>query len=924
MSIQTDPIALPQETEIGRMPVLQATRPSPYIGLEPYTEEKAAYFFGRDRETALIADNLEVRRLTLLYGPSGVGKSSILRAGVMAQFLERADAQRQYGGTPGSPIYPEYIPIYFNRWQQDPLLGLSQTISNTGILPVSATDTATNTATGRMPALLSQLQQVITTTDSDLLLILDQFEEYFQYRAQYTDPPADMADFGTQLIQLINHRSLRVNILISLREDALAKLDHFKGHIPTLLDNRMSISHLTRKAGEAAITEPNKQHSTNYAIEPSLVTTILDQVGRLDQETETTATPLRDEIQAPYLQLVLTRLWDEEAKQGAEQLRQSTLDALGGSSNIVDNYLNELLDTLSDAERQLALRFFDRLVTPSGTKIALTMDELVFYATEPEQDAPQTGVTALVKRLQNWRLLNGVRTPKGDDIQYEIFHDVLGKSLLDWQERQQEKERLAEEERRFAQEEQARKEAEERATLAQALAATEKRRVQQSRWALAVVSLLLLIAIILATIISDARQDAVAAEKDAVAAEETAVAARRIADANADEARRAHATADFNLQEKQKSQRAQRRLLSNELHNKLSVYSNEWNDDETLIIARDAALVTWVNEQPVSETVSETLHATLQRTALIQTLPGKQRSHQGAVNSIAFSPDGDFIVSGSTDTTVRLWNAETLEHIGILYGHTGTVWSVAFNRDGTKIVSGGEDNAVHLWDAKTREHLKELVGHTEAVRSVAFSPDDKYVISGSEDDTVRMWEQNDTQNTDEQWKQWRQFDVDTSSTIWPMWISDDNHIFIANASRTVCAWNRHKREEYNVTEQTINAEMVRSVTLPMDSHEMPSSGTSSTDSDELSALNIPKIPTDNISLTNTSEVKQSVFSGLHQLPLIAPSTATDAGGGGSPVDNARPTPETMTLFLCKKKGFQLFRAKRKVFNFEERAKKRQN
>ena len=63
---------------------------SPYRGLTPYTEADAAYFFGRTRETATVAANLEVSRLTIFYGPSGVGKSSVLRAGVIHQLRQRA------------------------------------------------------------------------------------------------------------------------------------------------------------------------------------------------------------------------------------------------------------------------------------------------------------------------------------------------------------------------------------------------------------------------------------------------------------------------------------------------------------------------------------------------------------------------------------------------------------------------------------------------------------------------------------------------------------------------------------------------------------------------------------------------------------------------------------------------------------------
>jgi WD40 repeat protein len=93
------------------------------------------------------------------------------------------------------------------------------------------------------------------------------------------------------------------------------------------------------------------------------------------------------------------------------------------------------------------------------------------------------------------------------------------------------------------------------------------------------------------------------------------------------------------------------------------------------------------------------------------------------VKSVAFSPDGSQIVSGSSDNTVRLWDAQTGKEIAELDGHTGPVWSVAFSPDGSQIVSGSSDDTVRLWDAHTSKEIAELEGHTGTVNSVAFSLD---------------------------------------------------------------------------------------------------------------------------------------------------------------------------------------------------------
>src|SRR5688572_5069652 len=119
--------------------------------------------------------------------------------------------------------------------------------------------------------------------------------------------------------------------------------------------------------------------------------------------------------------------------------------------------------------------------------------------------------------------------------------------------------------------------------------------------------------------------------------------------------------------------------------------------------------------------------------------------NSGIVYSVAFSPDGKTLASGSGDKTIRLWEVNTGRLIRALSGHGGTVRSVAFSPDGKMIASGSEDKTIKLWQVSTGKHIRLFNGHTGNVYSVAFSPDGKTLASSSEegnDSALRLWDVN--------------------------------------------------------------------------------------------------------------------------------------------------------------------------------------
>lgn len=189
------------------------------------------------------------------------------------------------------------------------------------------------------------------------------------------------------------------------------------------------------------------------------------------------------------------------------------------------------------------------------------------------------------------------------------------------------------------------------------------------------------------------------------------------------------------------------------------------------------------------------------------------KGHWGGVMSIAISTDGQRIVSGSADRTVRVWDINTSDELMELYGHTNWVVSVAISTNGKIIVSGSEDATVRVWDMETGAVLRVLKGNGGRLISVVISPDGQRIVSSSEDLIARVW---DTETGTELLNLKGHKSWVISVAVSP----DGRRIVSGSSDKTVRVWNMDTGDELMVLNG--HEEQVRCVAISADGRRIVS------------------------------------------------------------------------------------------------------
>jgi CHASE2 domain-containing sensor protein len=402
------------------------TTGAPYVGLDYFLEEDASLFFGRDAERTQIISNLQAARLTLLYAESGGGKSSLLRAGVAARLRQLALRNLRERGS------ARYVPVVFSSWHGQSHAGLIDALE-AAVEPLTPDEREVGV---RRDGLEHAIEDAVAAVDATPLLILDQFEEHFLYEP-------DDNDFDDELARCVNRRDLRANFLICVREDAYSLIgQRFKARIPNVYANYLHLDFLDEDAARDAVLQPidvfNEglpADAPRFEVEPALVDGVLEQVRRgrvtMGDDSPGIGAGGRARVETAYLQLVMSRLWDEEMAAGSTRLRLETLRRLGGADAIVHGHLDEVMAGLPEDQRDAASAAFRFLMTSRGRKIALSTEELRDFS---ETDASR--LVPALEHLERARILRPVPSSEpGGDADHEIYHDVLAPAILEWRRR---------------------------------------------------------------------------------------------------------------------------------------------------------------------------------------------------------------------------------------------------------------------------------------------------------------------------------------------------------------------------------------------------------------------------------------------------------------------------------------------------------
>ncbi|MFD0265436.1 WD40 repeat domain-containing protein [Streptomyces sp. NPDC127106] len=718
-----------------------ASQECPYPGLAAFSAEQAQWFFGRD---ALVAKLLVRLDASLVVAPSGAGKSSLLRAGLLPEIAR--------GALPGSTRWP----CLWLTPTAHPMTALNARLSevvcgNRGA-PGHAPDAPAMRPASLRRALAADGSR--TGPERHVLVVVDQLEELFTLctdegeRRQFLDAVLAIASLGTDGEPAVG------SVVLGLRSDFYTQCAAHPGLLDAVERNQVMVGPLSRAGVREAILHPAR--SVGLDIEPGLVQVLLRDLGPPGPGD---APPGADDAGAyeigrlPLLAHALRSTW---LRRAGHVLTVDGYESTGGIAHSVTDEADRCFDRLHPQARQTAQSVFLRLVKfgdgTEDTRRPVRYAELLGHGARSDEAAE------VIETFTRGRLL----TRDKDTV--TITHEVLLRAwprLRQWIEahraRYVVRQRL--EEAATAWQEAGRDPgllyrsgrldeacalADDEVTdapgpvVSEFLAASVRQRLHARRIRQGVIAGLTALAVIAAAsaVIAILQRSTAQHERN------TAILGRIRAEANQVRATDASLASQLDLVAHRMSpaESTETNLLSAQ------------NVPLATVLTDHADRVNAVDFSPDGRVLaSADSDGTIRLWSIAANGPAPLgaplRGPRGAIRALAFSPGGHLLAGTGDDGTVRLWDVRDPLHPAVrgipARGGTGTLKTVAFSPDGHTLAAAGRAGRIHLWDTTDPEHpqpfTEPFAGSDGEVNGVAFSPDGKLLASGGSDATVRLW-----------------------------------------------------------------------------------------------------------------------------------------------------------------------------------------
>ncbi len=725
---------------------------SPYPGIRPFREDEEYLFFGRETQVDAMVDTLARGRFLAVIGSSGCGKSSLVNCGLRPALhrglLTRAgSAWRIASCRPGG----------------HPLRALAQALAAPGALyrklddgPFTLAEFIETTLAMSRRGLVETWQQARLPEGTQLLVIVDQFEELFRYRQLDDIPPTDEAP-ATAFVNLLLQACAEdapIHIVLTMRSDFLGDCARFAGLPEAINGGQYLVPRMSRDDRRAAILGPARVCGAD--IEPTLLTRLVNDVGD-------------DPDQLSLLQHALARCWAHwQASGDPSPIAAGHYDAVGTLAHALNQHAEEIFTALPPAHQLRCAAAF-RALTDTSTDARGIRRPTRFG----ELDAITTGCTEaatapLHEVLAPFRAPGAafLMPPAGEGLAADTVIDIAHESLMriwdrlrDWGEREADAARML---RRLS--DAAALHAAGEASLwrdpeLQLALDWRKRNHFTPAWARQY-GLNLAPALAFLDASAKARDEALATEaarlEAARAAEAERVRNRRVWRFTLGAVVAATVVAGVTGVLWQRAEHASRIAVSRQLAAQSAAELTGGNLPRALELAaagythqasfeaRDSLLAA-LSDAPLDwrhagqrgvlalAVGPDGTLASGGRDGSIRFLPGTTPTipaHQEQVLALAFSPDGSHFASAGIDHRVILWRTADRQMLASLDDHKGPVLALAWSPDGKILASAGADRRIVLRDGTTGAPVgPALTEHTDTVTGLAFSPDGKTLAS---------------------------------------------------------------------------------------------------------------------------------------------------------------------------------------------------